>query len=259
MTSAESHSDDTAQDRASRFVRPQFSGNLDDRLLSMEESDTGEQIEWRIRDAVEGTQIFGATGSGKTSGSGFALAQAMLKAGFGGLVLTAKPGDAEDWAEPNRGYLRLAGREPPIIIGPQSRWRRYAEWGCEVAPTFDFLDYEYRRAVGLGYSPSINLTDLFLTAMEGSTDRDSVSREPFWDDAVRQLVSNALELCSMSEGRVSLSTLIATCPNGSTVQGAVVFQCLARRPGIGLLALPEAGRFAPTCRSFSRYSRRTGL
>jgi len=45
---------------------------------------------WRIKDACEGTMIFGGTGSGKTSGSGRALATSFLSAGFGGLVLCAK-------------------------------------------------------------------------------------------------------------------------------------------------------------------------
>ena len=39
---------------------------------------------WRIRDACEGTMIFGGTGSGKTSGSGRTLATSFLAAGFGG-------------------------------------------------------------------------------------------------------------------------------------------------------------------------------
>jgi len=34
---------------------------------------------WRIRDACEGPQVFGATGSGKTSGSGRALARLIGK------------------------------------------------------------------------------------------------------------------------------------------------------------------------------------
>ena len=59
---------------------------------------------WRIKDACEGVVIFGATGSGKTSGSGQTLACAYLRAGFGGgagsgravlPVPTAMPGRAK--------------------------------------------------------------------------------------------------------------------------------------------------------------------
>jgi hypothetical protein len=44
----------------------------------------GKNDAWTVGDAFEGTVIFGATGSGKTSGSGQALAKSFLKAGFGG-------------------------------------------------------------------------------------------------------------------------------------------------------------------------------
>ena len=43
-----------------------------------------------INDAVASVGIFGATGSGKTTGSGAAIARAYLRAGFGMLVLCAK-------------------------------------------------------------------------------------------------------------------------------------------------------------------------
>lgn len=62
---------------------------------------------WRIRDACEGTQIFGATGSGKTSGSGRALARSFLQNDFGGLVLCAKTDEPELWFR----YAEEAGRE----------------------------------------------------------------------------------------------------------------------------------------------------
>ena len=68
--------------------------------------------EWTVRDAVEGVQIFGGIGSGKTSGSGRMIALKYLKAGFGGLVLTVKPDEKEDWV----GYARLAGREDDLIV-----------------------------------------------------------------------------------------------------------------------------------------------
>src|SRR5438552_2035229 len=67
---------------------------------------------WRIKDAFEGVQIFGATGSGKTSGSGAAVAKSFLSAGFGGLVLTAKPDERALW----EGYCRETGREQSLIV-----------------------------------------------------------------------------------------------------------------------------------------------
>src|SRR6266498_4188809 len=70
--------------------------SLDAPLLYLSNS---QQDAWRIRDACEGTQIFGATGSGKTTGSGRALARAFLENGFGGVVLCAKPDEPELWKQ----------------------------------------------------------------------------------------------------------------------------------------------------------------
>ena len=111
----------------------------------------GKNDPWTIRNACEGTAIFGATGSGKTSGSGQALAKAFLSAGFGGLVLCAKPDEAELW----RRYCQQTNRSDSLIIfGPQQPYR------------FNFLNYEFTRP-GAGAGLTENLVRLF-------TDRKSV-------------------------------------------------------------------------------------
>ncbi|GAB2517050.1 hypothetical protein [Spirosoma aerophilum] len=64
------------------------------------------------RQACEGVQIFGGIGSGKTSGSGAALAKAYLQAGFGGLVLCAKKEELSTW----QGYAKETGRTDSILV-----------------------------------------------------------------------------------------------------------------------------------------------
>ncbi len=59
--------------------------NLDQTLLTLH------QERFTIRDACQGVQVFGGTGSGKTSGSGRALALSYLAYGFGGLVYAPNP------------------------------------------------------------------------------------------------------------------------------------------------------------------------
>ena len=54
---------------------------------------------WTIGDSFEGVQVFGDTGSGKSSTSAKVLAASMLRAGYGGLVLTVKPEDSTDWKQ----------------------------------------------------------------------------------------------------------------------------------------------------------------
>jgi hypothetical protein len=58
-----------------------------------------------IGNACEGIQIFGGIGSGKTSGSGEALARFFLRHGFVGLVLCAKKDVLEDW-KPECGAVK---------------------------------------------------------------------------------------------------------------------------------------------------------
>ena len=67
---------------------------------------------WLLMHAFNGTFICGETGGGKSSGSGFALAMAFLRAGFGGLVLCVKPGERQTWER----YARLGGREKDLVI-----------------------------------------------------------------------------------------------------------------------------------------------
>src|ERR1700742_4484242 len=88
---------------------------------------TFDKAHWTIRNAVEGVQIFGGIGSGKTSGSGRMLALKYLAAGFGGLVLTAKPDEKELWED----YCQKTGRTNDLLIVEPGRNN-----------TFNFLDYE---------------------------------------------------------------------------------------------------------------------
>ena len=83
--------------------------DLDHPLIAF--SDHPDDI-WTVRDAVRGVQIFGGIGSGKTSGSGRALAMSFLRSGFGGIVLTGKVDETELWIE----YAKQAGRSNDLLI-----------------------------------------------------------------------------------------------------------------------------------------------
>ena len=140
-----------------------------------------------IADACEGVQIFGSTGSGKTSGSGAALARAMLRAGFGGLVLTAKPDERALWER----YCRETGRSESLII-----------FNTDSPHRFNFLDYELKRPGG---GVTDNIVDLFTTAIAAARGSDQTSRQdPYWGLALEQLLRNAVDLLRHSTGSVSL-------------------------------------------------------
>ena len=149
---------------------------------------------WRIKDACEGTVIFGGTGSGKTTGSGQTIAQSFLAAGFGGLVLCAKKEEAALW----RDYARATGREHDLVF-----------FGSDQACAFNFLDYEARRP-GEGAGLTENLVNLFLEVTSISAGQGS-SREgdPFWERSMKSLVRNAIDLIRMAEAPISLATIFA--------------------------------------------------
>src|SRR5207247_381588 len=141
---------------------------------------------WTIRDACEGTAVFGATGSGKTSGSGQTIAKAFLAAGFGGLVLCTKRDEADLW----RRYCRETNRSDSLIIfGPQQPQQRYR---------FNFLNYEFSRP-GAGAGLTENLVRLFTTVLEvAERHRGQSGAQDFWQRTTKQLLRNSLDLVTIA-------------------------------------------------------------
>jgi hypothetical protein len=147
---------------------------------------------WRIKDACEGTIVFGGTGSGKTSGSGHALASAFLAAGFGGLVLCAKPEEPHLWR-------RLAAEN--------GRLHDLAMFGGAGGPGFNFMRYESLRS-GAGAGLTENLVNLFMeVASIGSGDARTRGGDPFWERAMRSLVRNTVDVLAMAGEPVSLHAM----------------------------------------------------
>ena len=150
---------------------------------------------WTLRNAFEGTLILGATGSGKTSGSGRTIAESFLRAGFGGLVLTAKAEERQLWET----YCRQAGRSRDLLIfGPNEPLR------------FGFLDYENSRSGG-GAGLTENIVNLFATVLEmaerNTGQGGGREDEGYWKRASRQLCRNLVDLLTLSTGRVSIPDL----------------------------------------------------
>lgn len=180
---------------------------------------------WKFRHAFEGTQIFGGTGSGKTSGSGRTIALAFLTARyfgkhpFGGLVLCAKPEEVALWANFNDrlqdshggklglGYCSLAGRKPENVIVFGVNHRHYRDLGLVPAPEagfcFDYLGFMSTlgsREDGQD-SYTQTLVNLFLTVLEGGAQVSS-NADPYWNDAIRQMLTNAIDLIRLAMGTV---------------------------------------------------------
>lgn len=155
---------------------------------------------WTINDAFQGTQIFGSSGSGKTSGSGAHLARAFLKANFGGVVLTAKTDERQTWEK----YAREAGRTRDLLIFSEENYHR-----------FNFLQYECERK-NRGSGNTENLVNLFCTVMEVADRKSSTGGEGYWIRAVKQLLRNAFDLMALAETEINLPDLyklITSAPN----------------------------------------------
>jgi hypothetical protein len=143
---------------------------------------------WTIADSFEGVQVFGDTGSGKSSTSARVMAGAMLRAGYGGLVLTVKPEDADEW----RRNLEENGRkEDGIFFGPQN------------ADCFNFLAYELAHGARLGVG-SKNATRI-LSELVAMAQRDATGGgDPFWRQSAEMLIGYTLDLITAAGERPSM-------------------------------------------------------
>lgn len=150
-------------------------------------------IPWTLRNAVEGVQIFGGIGSGKTSGSGRMLAIKYLSNGFGGLVLTAKTDERILW----ENYCREAGRlDDLIIIEPDGKY------------VFNFLNYEFENS-SLSNNPTDNIVQVLKTVIRAGEEK-SVGRndDPFWEAALDLLLFNIVDLCLLAYGKISIQDMM---------------------------------------------------
>ena len=163
------------------------SWNLSDTVLQLSKHDR-----WTIGDACQGCQIWGATGSGKTSGSFAWIVRSYLKLGFGGIFFTVKPTDTEQYL----GYCREMGREKDVIL-----------FGPDHDQTFNFIDSELQRKDrGAGHVE--NLVALFTTVLEISERNQGGGggreEEGYWKRTNRQLLRNLLELLVQARGKVKV-------------------------------------------------------
>jgi len=148
---------------------------------------------WSVNDAFQGVQVFGGTGSGKTSGSGQALARAFMESNFGGLVLTAKTDEADTW----RQYAEQTGRADDLIMVSE-----------DEAYRFNFLRYELNRS-GAGAGHTENLVNLFCSVLENSERKrgGAGGSEAYWQRTLKQLLRNTIDLAVLSLDDVDLPSL----------------------------------------------------
>src|ERR1017187_516410 len=156
---------------------------LDRPILSLSEKD-----DLRLRDLVEGTLITGAPGSGKSSTSGKQLAYGLLRIpGSGGLVLTAKAEETQNWI----AYARDCGRGGDLIV-----------FNAESGDCFDPLHYEWTRP-GRGAGDLESIIDFFSTLVSIGKKEVGHGHDPFGSAAMNSSCAT-LSSCSISRASASL-------------------------------------------------------
>jgi hypothetical protein len=145
--------------------------------------DWGSGQAFRLSDALTGVCVFGATGSGKTSGPAKHLAYGYLAADFGGLVLCAKKEECLQWQK----WADDCGRSGDlVIVDSTGKWR------------FNFLDWEASRPEASG-GLTINIVAI-LDEIAGAIAQSAGKAESgggdnkFWEDALHHMNTNLVDL-----------------------------------------------------------------
>lgn len=165
-----------------------YASDLDTPLLQISATD-----KFTLRDACQGVHVFGGIGSGKTSGSGQAIAASYLRAGFGGLVLCAKPEEVDTWFR----YAKQNGRANSLIL-----------FGERGSGGFNFITYELARQGADGTGSVVECLMRILEAARLSGPSAGRGGEHFWEDATRQVLRNTIPILYAATGAVRMPEII---------------------------------------------------
>jgi hypothetical protein len=127
---------------------------------------------YTVGDSYQHNLILGATGSGKTSGSGRTLLTSMMRADYGGLLTVVKTTDRAVYEH----YARQTGREKDLIVVTLDN---------DIPFRLNFLEYESRRS---GKAVAEVLCQLFHNVLEIFQRGHSGNADPFWRNSCDKLI-----------------------------------------------------------------------
>jgi type IV secretory pathway TraG/TraD family ATPase VirD4 len=157
----------------------------------------GDGETFKISDAVTHVGILGATGSGKSSGSGKFLATGYLgsAAEAGMLVLCPKPSDPGEWEH----LCELTGRSKDVRLFDASG-EHYR---------FNFLDWLAGHASdGAGLTSNVvAFLEEIITALEPEKSGSGGGENVFWEDSLHQLLVAAVELVQLAGYELGIPTM----------------------------------------------------
>ncbi len=184
---------------------------------------------FRLSDAVCGLHVWGVTGSGKSLGTIFTVANSYLANGFGAVFLTAKPTDAATYLD----FARRCGREKDVVLlGPRH------------PATFSFLNEAARGGAGLVANVTSMLSlvsNLALGAQGGGeSNGGNGGREDgsYWVRMEMQLTTCCAELLMLAGEPVTtinIERLVTSMPSSldeanseGWQRGSYLYDCLRR-------------------------------
>lgn len=145
-----------------------------------------------LGDLNENILVVGSTGSGKTTGASKHIARARLRSGAGGLVLCAKPEEAEMWFNLCKSEGRL---DSFVHFAPGKH-------------SFNFLAHELARNGRAGVS---NAVELLMRAKQiGDAVGAAIGKpgEPFWDEANRAVLRHSIPVIHAATETVRLVDIL---------------------------------------------------
>lgn len=143
--------------------------------------------------AFRGVKIYGATGSGKSSGFGAVLGAAYLENGFGGLVLCAKSDNDElnHWMK----LSQLTARENSII--------HFGIKNQEYDFSFNIIEFLRTLNGRSTYDFQLNIVTILKQITNNFKDQKVSNSDGFWDGVTEQylthLITLALVVCKDSQ------------------------------------------------------------
>jgi len=164
-----------------------FIRDPDTPLLTLNHTD-----KFTVRDSWNGIHVFGAIGSGKTSSSGKSIGCAYLRAGYGGLVLCAKPEEVELW----KSYCKEHGRESDMVVFDKSRH-------------FNFLSYIFAVKGAEGANAATDTLMKILKAADLAAGQGQGKEgEAFWVKTTRECLLNAITVLYSALGTVTIESIV---------------------------------------------------
>jgi hypothetical protein len=163
-----------------------FISDLDANLLKL-----GPNGFFTLRDACAGLHATGRIGGGKTSAVSI-LARAFLRAGMGGIVTAAKPGEVTQWKK----YCAEEGRTKSLLLFDENEG-------------FNFLSYLLARhgIAGIG-----TVTDCLMRVLEtvkkASGTMSKKGEEPFFEESKRLLLRFSILPLYAAKGSLSIADII---------------------------------------------------